>query len=228
LLEKAADPHRDVLDKELRVWQSELTRIQQALPLEINSAKLRDVELPNLLQEQKKLEASRKDASAEATSLSERLEAAKVALKALQSLKQQASSINSATQRRDAALQYAKNLESVLSQGSSVKSLDEIQTELSDIQSKQSVPRSHTTILADWVLTVSRHLIDREKQKIISDRDRLNSTRRAAEAEYHQLQLRENQLQNEVKEAERLERQNADDHEAVKAAKSRIKVSLPL
>lgn len=148
MLEKAADPHRDVLDKELRVWQSELTRIQQALPLEINSVKLRDVELPNLFQEQRKLEASLKDASAEATSLSERLEAAKVALKALQSLKQQAGSITSATQRRGAALQYAKNLESVLSQGSSVKSLDEIQTELSDIQSKQSVPGSHTSLLA--------------------------------------------------------------------------------
>jgi oligoendopeptidase F len=112
------------------------------LPLEINSAKLKAVELPNLLQEQKKLEASIKDASAEATSLSERLEATKAALKSLQSLKQQASLITSASQRRDTALQYAKNLESALSQGSSIKSLDEIQTELSDIQSKQSAPTS--------------------------------------------------------------------------------------
>jgi DNA repair protein RAD50 len=143
LLEKAADPHRNILDKELRVWQSELTKIQQALPLEINSARLKDVELPSLLQEQRKLEASLKDVTTEATSLSERLEAAKTALKSLQSLKQQAISITSATQRRDAALQYAKSLESVLSQGSSIKSLDEIQTELSDIQSKQSVPVSH-------------------------------------------------------------------------------------
>jgi hypothetical protein len=78
------------------------------------------------------------------------------------------------------------------------------------------------------VLTFSRHLIDREKQKIISDRDRLNGTRRTAEAEYHQLQLRENQLQNEVKEAERLEKQSADDHEAVKVAKNRIKVLISL
>lgn len=138
-MKKYSGTHRDTLNKELRVWQAELTRIQQALPLEMNCAKLKDVELPSLLQEQNKLEVSFKKASLEAAAFSERLEGAKASLRSLQSLKQQASLIASAVQRRNTTLQHVNNLESMLLQSSSIKSLDEIQTELAEIQSKQLV-----------------------------------------------------------------------------------------
>lgn len=121
------------------VWEADLAKIQQALPLEITCTKLKDAELPSIAQELSKLDAPLKDASAEAVSLSERLEGAKSSLKSLQSLKQQASAIHSVIQRKDAALQQVKTLESSLFRGSSIKSLEEIQTELGSLQKKQSV-----------------------------------------------------------------------------------------
>lgn len=204
MLDRTAAPDIKALEDELVVWEADLAKIQQALPMEATYSKLQDVDLPRINQELEKLDSPLKDATAEAETLSGKIESLKSSLKSLQSLKQQASSMTAAIQRKDAALQYVKNLEGILHQGSPIKSLDDIQTQLSNLQSQQ-------------------YTIDREKQKISTDRENLNRVIRAAESELHQLALQQNQLENEVKESERLERQMAEDHEAIAAARSRIK-----
>lgn len=127
------------LQEELANWEAEVANVQQGMPMQVALEKLKQVEIPGIIQEQATLETSLHEASAEANSQSEELESAKLALKTLQTLKQQAGTISIAVQKRDTALQYAQGLEEALGAGGSLKSLEEIQAELSTIQTKQYV-----------------------------------------------------------------------------------------
>jgi DNA repair protein RAD50 len=139
ILQKDSTAAIENLREELAAWQAEAARLQRNLPMEANFTNLKETEIPNIIQEQKKIEGALEDASTEAASLTERVEGAKSALKALQSLKQQAVTISNMLKRRDAASQYAQALEAELRTGNSVKSLDEIQAELSALQEKQYI-----------------------------------------------------------------------------------------
>jgi hypothetical protein len=59
----------------------------------------------------------------------------------------------------------------------------------------------------------------------MNERDRQNTTLHTYQSELHQLQLQESKLQDEVKETERLKVQTADNHEFIKVARLRIRVS---
>jgi chromosome segregation ATPase len=139
ILQKDSTATVENLREELAAWQAEAAKLQRNLPMEATFTNLKGTEIPNIIQEQKKIEGALEDASTEAASLAERVEGAKSALKALQSLKQQAVTISNMSKRRDAASQYAQVLEAELRTGDSVKPLDEIQAELSALQEKQYV-----------------------------------------------------------------------------------------
>jgi hypothetical protein len=139
ILQKDSTTAVEGLREELAAWQVEAAKLQRNLPMEATFSNLKETEIPNIVQEQKKIEGGLEDASTEATSLAERVEGAKSALKALQSLKQQAVTISNMLKRRDAASQYAQALEAELRTRDSVKSLDEIHVELSALQEKQYI-----------------------------------------------------------------------------------------
>jgi hypothetical protein len=67
--------------------------------------------------------------------------------------------------------------------------------------------------------------IEREKQQLNNERDRLTRTLHTFETQLHQTQLRETQLLNDIRESERLEQQIKEDRFAIEAARVRIKVS---
>ncbi|PVG02753.1 putative RAD50-DNA repair protein [Serendipita vermifera] len=204
LLKKDTSSKLKELEEELAVWQADLSRLQQGLPLEASYSKIKKVDIPNLLQEQKKLEEKLESASARAAFVSDSSNESKLAIKALQSLKQQADSIASLTQRRETSLQFVRSLEAALSSGRPIKSLEEIQGQLSTLQTKQNS-------------------IEREKQQLNNERDHLTRTLHTFESQLHQTQLRENQLLNDMRESERLEHQIKEDQLAIETARSRIK-----
>lgn len=125
------------LQEELSAWQEEASKLQSELPLEVKYNTLKEMEIPRTIAEQAKLEGKLEDATSEAHTITDQLERARLALKSLQSLKQQANVIAAAGQRRNLALGLVETLEASLRDGASIKSLDEIQSELSLIQEKQ-------------------------------------------------------------------------------------------
>jgi DNA repair protein RAD50 len=137
LLKRDTSSKLKELEEELAVWQSDLSRLQQGLPLEASYNKLRQVDIPNLLKEQKKLVENLESASARAAFVSDSSNETKLAIKALQSLKQQADSIINLAQRRETALQFVRSLEAALSSGRPIKSIEEIRGEISSLQAKQ-------------------------------------------------------------------------------------------
>ncbi|CCA77996.1 probable RAD50-DNA repair protein [Serendipita indica DSM 11827] len=201
LLKKDSSAKRAELEDELTQWQAELSRMQLALPLEVNWEKMKKTEIPKLIQEHTKLQETLNDAILEATACTERLDTAKLSLKTLQSLKQQVNNIVGATQRRDIALQQVKNLEETLRAGATMKSLDEIQAELSTIQQG----------------------IERERQMLQSDRERHSSSIRILQTELYQLQIRERELRTEIQEGKRLEELTATYTEEIKKSRMKIK-----
>lgn len=120
-------------------WEAELANIQQGVPMQVTLDKLKQVEIPGIVKELAGLERELEEATTEANSQSAKLEDAKLALKTLQTLKQQASTISVALQKRDTALQYAQGIEEALSADGSFKTLEEVQADLSGIQTKQYV-----------------------------------------------------------------------------------------
>ncbi|KAG8832048.1 DNA repair protein rad50 [Serendipita sp. 399] len=138
LLKKDTSAKLNDLQEELAIWQADFTRLQQALPMELNCTKLKQNDIPDLIQEQFKLEGSLEDATTEAASLSDKLEEVRSTLKTLQALKQQAGTISTLSQKKNTAAQYARNLEETLRAGNVTMSLEEIQAELSSLQAKQS------------------------------------------------------------------------------------------
>ncbi|KAG8827144.1 DNA repair protein rad50 [Serendipita sp. 401] len=137
LLKKDTSAKLAELQEELAIWQADLARLQQMLPMELNCDKLKQNDIPGLIQEQTELEGRLDEANAESASSSEKLENVRSTLKTLQTLKQQAGTISTLSQKRSTAVQYAKNLEETLRAGNVTMSLDEIQAELANIQTKQ-------------------------------------------------------------------------------------------
>jgi DNA gyrase/topoisomerase IV subunit A len=127
------------LQEELENWESELANIQQGVPMQVTLNKLKQVDIPGIVKELATLEKELEEATTEANSQSAKLGDAKIALKTLQALKQQAGTISVASQKRDTALQYAQGIEEALGAGGSFKTLEEVQAELSGIQTKQYV-----------------------------------------------------------------------------------------
>lgn len=123
--------------EELAGWEKEAERLQRHLSTEAAYINLKEIEIPSIIKEQKKIEGSLEDASNESKSLTERVEGIKSALKILQSLKQQGAMIGSMIKRRELALQFIQEKEAELQVDNSVKSLEEIKAELAALGEKQ-------------------------------------------------------------------------------------------
>ena len=196
MLRKAASEKLKEMEEDVQNWETEVSRLQQLLPLQITISRLRQTDIPALERQVKDVQGGQPGAAVEADAVLERLDAARQAQKSLQTLKQQASGIVRLTREKNTLEQEIQGLESSLRATGSTKTADDLQVELSQIQVQGYAKFLECT--ASIQTYISSRTLEREKNALIADRDRQVINIRSEEDRYHALQIREGELRNSV------------------------------
>lgn len=153
MLKKATSEKLGEMEEDVQNWEAEVSRLQQLLPLQITMSRLRQTDIPALERQVKEVQVDQPGAAAEAEAALEKLDAARQAQKTLQILKQQASGIVRLIREKSTLEQEIHGLETSLRATGSTKTADDLQAELSQIQTQgyakivQRAPSTHTCLL---------------------------------------------------------------------------------
>ena len=196
MLKKATSDKLREMEEDVQNWEGEVSRLQQLIPLQITISRLRQVDIPALEKQSKEVQIGQPGTVAEAEAALERLDAARQAQKSLQTLKQQVSGIVRLTHESKTLETEIQSLESSLRATGSTKTADDLQAELSQIQT-QRYDKFLECAVSIQTSSPSRTL-EREKDALMADRDRQSINLRSEEDRYHILQIREGELRNNM------------------------------
>ncbi|KAF7987104.1 hypothetical protein HWV62_291 [Athelia sp. TMB] len=170
---------------DLNDWVEELAHFQKMLPVQATRDRLKLTDIPALEKEIQVQEAEIPAITTKAE-MAKKLLIMKKQLKELSAIKQQSIHITK-TQKEIARLSdEIATLENDLRRSGSAKTADDVQAELDEVASQLRTN-------------------EREKTIIMAERDRQNTTQRSLENLLHELQMRENDLKNRIREKESLE-----------------------
>ncbi|RPD62360.1 hypothetical protein L227DRAFT_34009 [Lentinus tigrinus ALCF2SS1-6] len=193
------------LQKELQDWELELKRLQDLAVLSAAHNNLVSFEIPSLDEQLKSKEAEIPGLLAEAEAASEKLAEVTRELKEIIGMRQHAASVSKAQKDMVRLQQEVADLERSLSDAAgSAKTADDVQQELDE-------------------LTMELRANEREKQRLLTDRDSKNSALRTHETELHRLELEESECRNQLRDKDELERRIEEMKTEIAAANIRLK-----
>ncbi|KZV65287.1 hypothetical protein PENSPDRAFT_655878 [Peniophora sp. CONT] len=191
-------------DDLLKFYDSELKKLQDAIPLEAERDRLRDTDIPNLEREIRDFSASMATLEDKASSAAEKVATLKKELKDLAQLKKVAADMT----RLQADISHLTGeiqiIEADLASTGTTKTPDDVQRELDNVSTEL---RS----------------IDREKQTIMNERERRNKTILQHTDELHSLELKEGKLRSGLAEKQRLLEDIASKRSEIEMHTERIK-----
>ncbi|KAL1950586.1 hypothetical protein VTO73DRAFT_5710 [Trametes versicolor] len=192
------------LQQELQDWEAELKRLQDLAVLAAAKTKLESVELPAIQKELAVKEAEIPGLTTEADEATAQLSEVTKDLKELAAMQQHATSITKAQKDIARLKQEIAALETDLLASGTAKTADEVQEELDKI-------------------STDLRTNEREKQNLLTDRDRQNTALRSLETDLHRLELEESQCRNQLRDKDELERRIAEMRAEISAANVRLK-----
>ncbi|KAF9013278.1 hypothetical protein BDQ17DRAFT_1386857 [Cyathus striatus] len=178
-------------NRELKEWEEELERLQNLRPVRVARDQIKLKELPALEKQVKEEESSYPKISQEAEEAIDKVDAIKHQLKDILTLKQHASTITRLQKEIERAKQDINSLGDDLSATGSMKTAEDLQIELEKIGEE---------IRAN----------DRERHSMNLEKERQQAAIRTLETSLHQMELRERDLANELREKSSLEQRIRD------------------
>ncbi|KAF9219190.1 hypothetical protein BS17DRAFT_718386 [Gyrodon lividus] len=168
---------------QLKEWQQELGRLEAFLPHQASRDRIKGTEIPTLEKQIKSAEAEIPSASDQSEQAVQKVNDIKKDIRDIATLKQHAATVT----RNQAEIERLRteivNLEEELSATGSAKTADDVQTELDALSNE---------IRAN----------ERERQAIMTERDRQNSSLRTYESDLHAMEKKENTLSNQIRDKE--------------------------
>ncbi|KAF8798951.1 hypothetical protein BYT27DRAFT_6885480 [Phlegmacium glaucopus] len=171
---------------ELVEWQAEMDRLQALRPVQASRDRLKAKDIPLLEEQIKEQEDAHPEISQKAEKIGERLEIIKRQLNDISSLKVQALTVARLQSEIDSAKHDIDDLETSLSSSGSTKTADDVQNELSELSGE-----------------IRKN--DREKQAINMEVENQTRASRDLENSLHQMELKELDLVNKIRDKDRLE-----------------------
>ncbi|TFY65667.1 hypothetical protein EVG20_g5422, partial [Dentipellis fragilis] len=204
LMQKSSDKQNEQRQAELKTWESQLQVLQALVPVETSRNRLKDVDIPALEKNIGELDALIPSLAAAADKASDNANAVKRDLKDLSSLRQHAINAARLHNEIERLKREISQIESDLATTGSTKTADDVQEELDQISQELRT-------------------IERDKQAILAEKDRRNNALRTYQNELHSMQLREQEVRNQVREKATLETAIKDMHQEVSTLGIRIK-----
>ncbi|KAF9783547.1 AAA domain-containing protein [Thelephora terrestris] len=190
--------------EELKEWQMELTDVQKLLPVEAARNKLVAREIPELEQSIKEKQKEIPLLTDAANNALAKLNDVKRELKDLASMKNHSANVSKATKDIERISQEVKNLETDLEATGSSRTADDVQNQLNEV-------------------TANLRSNERERQTLQTEKEMAHNALRTHEKDFGDMQLREVNLQSQVKDRAMLERQAEDMKAEVATASQNFK-----
>ncbi|KAL0961152.1 hypothetical protein HGRIS_006124 [Hohenbuehelia grisea] len=172
--------------EEMEEWETELNRLQELRPVESSRNRVKNDELPALEAKIKEQEAAIPPLAKDADEASSTLSDIKRELKDIAHLRDHANTISRLQREQEHLKTDIGRLEEELSATGSTKTPEDVQSEIDSISS-------------------DIRLNEREKQSLLSERERHQTTTRTIETDIHSMQLREKDLESRIRENSSLE-----------------------
>ncbi|KAI0269907.1 hypothetical protein BC834DRAFT_819813 [Gloeopeniophorella convolvens] len=180
-IKQTSPENRLILEGDLQTWESALGDYQGLVSVEGSIKRLKEVDVSSLEEQIGEEDALLPTLTKAAEEASDRLQTLKKELKDLVALRQHASNVSRLHGDCKDLKREISTIENTLAATGSKKTADDVQQELDD-------------------LSAELRSTDKEKQNLQNDRERRNSVLRTQEAELHDLELRESNLQSRVRE----------------------------
>ncbi|KAG8214897.1 hypothetical protein J3R82DRAFT_10069 [Butyriboletus roseoflavus] len=171
---------------QLKEWQEELSRLETFLPHQASRDRLKNGEIPALEKQIKTAEAEIPFASEQSEQAAQKVNGIKKDIRDITTLKQHATAITKNQSENGRLKAEIANLEEELSSTGSSRTADDVQTELD--------------ALSNEIRTN-----ERERQAIMTERDRQNSSLRTYEGDLHTMEKKENTLSNQIRDKDIME-----------------------
>ncbi|KAF8552026.1 hypothetical protein OG21DRAFT_1486552 [Imleria badia] len=171
---------------QLEEWQTELNRLERFLPHQASRDQVKNGDIPALEKQIKLAESEIPSASEQSEQAAQKVNDVKKDIRDIATLKQHATAITKHQAEIERLRAEITNLEEELSSTGSTKTADDVQTELDALSNE---------IRAN----------ERERQAIMTERDRQNSSLRTYEGDLHAMEKKENTLSNQIRDKEIME-----------------------
>ncbi|KAF8645183.1 hypothetical protein AX16_008010 [Volvariella volvacea WC 439] len=202
---KNAAPDRLQQNKtEIREWEQELEHLQALRPVQSAWSNLTNKEIPALEKQVQEQEALIPTLSSQVETVSERVDVLKDSVRDIANLKQHGSNVVKLQKEIERAQQEIATYESELASTGSTKTTEDIQLELDEVGSEIRA-------------------LDREKQALLTDRERQTNAVRVLENNLHDLELSEKDMKNEIDRKHQLEEQVEAEKKEITSASSKLR-----
>ncbi|KAH7885017.1 ALG6, ALG8 glycosyltransferase family-domain-containing protein [Phlebopus sp. FC_14] len=195
--------------EDLKVWEEELERLQKCLPIQASRDRIKSAEIPTLEKQIKAVEAELPGASEKAEQAAQKLDEIKKDIRDVNSLKQQAATVSRNQSDIERLQREIANLEEELTATGSTKTADDVQTELEALSNEIRIN-------------------ERERQAIMTERDRQNSSLRTYESDLHAMEKEENNLSNQIRDKDLMEERIVTMTNEITALNVKLKVKIPV
>ncbi|KAG2126539.1 P-loop containing nucleoside triphosphate hydrolase protein [Suillus clintonianus] len=189
---------------EIEQWESELKGLRDLMPVFTTKERIRTVELPALDKQIKALDEDLPSNVERAEQAAQRLTDLKKDIKEIGSLKQSASTVSRNQNETERLKTEIRNLETELAATGTAKTGDDVQREL-DVLSNEI--RSN----------------ERERQALMTERDRQNQLLRTNESDLHAMEKKENSLSNQIRDKDNMEERIVAMTNEIAALHSKLK-----
>ncbi|KAG9308463.1 P-loop containing nucleoside triphosphate hydrolase protein [Chiua virens] len=173
-------------DKELKEWRKEMDRLEKMLPVQASRDRVKLNDIPALEKQIKTAESEIPPSSEQCEQAEQKVADMKKEIRDVGMLKQHAVVITKNQSEIERLTTEIGHLEEELSSTGTSKTADDVQTELDSLSNE---------IRAN----------ERERQAIMTDRDRQNSSLRTYEGDLHAMEKKENTLSNQIRDKDIME-----------------------
>ncbi|OAX38147.1 hypothetical protein K503DRAFT_770797 [Rhizopogon vinicolor AM-OR11-026] len=191
-------------EAELKQWEDEFEHLQGLMPVHTTKERIRTVELPALENQIKTLETDLPSIIEKAEQAVEKLDDLKKEIREIASLKQSASTVSRNQSDTERLKTEIGNLEAELSATGTIKTGDDVQSELD--------------VLSNEIRTN-----ERERQALMTERDRQNQLLRTNESDLHAMEKMENSLSNQIRDKDNMEERIATMTNEITTFNSQLK-----
>ncbi|OJA09417.1 hypothetical protein AZE42_03080 [Rhizopogon vesiculosus] len=194
-------------EADLKQWEDEFEHLQGLMPVHTTKERIRTVELPALEKQIKILETdlpSIIEKAEQASNAVEKLDDLKKEIREVASLKQSASTVSRNQSDTERLKTEIRNLEAELSATGTIKTGDDVQSELD--------------VLSNEIRTN-----ERERQALMTERDRQNQLLRTNESDLHAMEKTENSLSNQIRDKDNMEERIATMTNEIATFNSQLK-----
>ncbi|KAF8836218.1 hypothetical protein BDN67DRAFT_974411 [Paxillus ammoniavirescens] len=195
---------REDSSAQLKEWKEELDRLEAFLPFQASRDRIKGNEIPTLEHQIKSAETEIPSASEQSEQAAQKVNDIKKDVRDITALKQHAATVSRNQTEIERLQTEIANLEEELSATGSAKTADDVQTELDALSNE---------IRAN----------ERERQAIMTERDRQNSSLRTYESDLHAMEKKENTLSNQIRDKDVMEERIITMANEVTALNSKLK-----